>query len=336
MPRRRHEGVRYASSRTTTIAGTCCSRSLGSIVTTMSTRDRAPRGNITVRITDDLVLSAGSWHQTLDDHNRPIAHIEPPAVPMFAQVVEYLEAKSLPRDSYVRLADEARAAVTICIRVGSYFAVLSDASRPFSPNVHDERASHIEDDEMARMNIEISAAIEWWLNLKGTDQQRYRHLVQLALQYLPLGRKSVTRSSHGDILWGYSLKAVATEVKRGWATERLEEYLHLAAKHPVRIIANSVTHVSWRNGPIENIHAGRSVGHAMNERRILPRDEKAIIRQAQDGLYGALRGVETLIFDEAWPPPPDRVLPFLMPHIRPSGWSYSEQSCVVALPLRPM
>lgn len=58
----------------------------------MSTRDRAPRGNLTVRITDDLVVIAGSWQQTLDQRNRPIAHIEPPNVPMFTQVVEYLEA----------------------------------------------------------------------------------------------------------------------------------------------------------------------------------------------------------------------------------------------------
>jgi len=306
----------------------------GSIIATMKTTQGASSGNLTVRVTDDLVVSAGSWHQTLDRHYRPVAHIEPPSVPMFAQVVEYLESQPLPRNEHVRLADEARTAAAVCVRVGSYFALLTDASLPFSPTAGDERTSHIDDAEMARMNVEISAAIAWWLNLKATDQKRYCRLVDRALVYLPLGRKTVGRSSHGDALWGCALKGFATEVKNAWPSERLMKDLGLAAKHPVRIIANSVTHVSWRNGPIENIHAGRGIGHAVNERRVLPRDEKAIIRQVQDGFYGALRGVESLVFDEAWPPPPDRVLPFMTPFMEPSRWSYTEQSRVIELPLR--
>jgi hypothetical protein len=148
---------------------------------------------ITVRVTDDLVLNAGSWLQMLDSGQGPIARITPPAVPMFRQVVDYLEAKPPPPAGYVRLADEARAAVAICLRY---------------------------------------------------------------------------------------------------------------------------------------------VGHALKKRRVLPRHEKAIMRQAQNGLSAAVKAVDYMAFDGAWPPPAGRVLAFMRPFCHPTDWSYTQQSRVVELPLR--
>lgn len=107
-----------------------------------------------------------------------------------------LEAKPRPADRYVRLADEARATVAVCLRWGSYFAVL------------------------------------------------------------------------------------ATRVQRAWSVEMLERGLRLAGTHGVRVIANTMTLLSWRNGPVEKVHAGQRFDHGFNERRVLPRDEKAIIRHA--------------------------------------------------------
>jgi hypothetical protein len=43
--------------------------------------------------------------------------------------------------------------------------------------------SQIDDAEMARMNIEISAALAWWLTLRGADERRYWDLVHRALAY---------------------------------------------------------------------------------------------------------------------------------------------------------
>jgi hypothetical protein len=307
----------------------------GPIVYTMSVAEEASSQDLAVCVTDDFAVSAGSWHRGSDGHDHPIAHIDPAVVPMFLQVVQYLERQPEVGPGGMRLADEARAAAAVCIRFGSYFAVLTGAARPLCPDARDETTSHIDDDEIARMNIEISAAIEWWFSLKGSEPQRYGCLVQRALRYLPPGRKTVGRSPHGDRLWACALGSVAAEVGRAWHQERLERDLQLGATHPVRVIANSTTLQSWRNGPIENVHAGtRSVGHRIDERRVLPRDESAIMRQAQDGLYGALRGVESLMFDGAWPPPPDRVLPFLTPFLYPSGWSCTEQSRAITLPLR--
>jgi hypothetical protein len=284
-------------------------------------------------VENDFVLDAGTRLQTLDENKRSVTRVTPPGVPMFRQVVDHLEAKPRPADGYVRLADEARATVAVCLRWGSYFAALVDASRPFSPNAWDENTSQIADDEMARMNIEISAAIQWWLTLKGSDEQRYTQLVQRALTYLPLGRKTVTRSPEGDVLRECSTAAMAAAVRHAWHVEHLERDLRLAGTHGARAIANTITLLSWRNGPVENVHAGRRFGHRFNERRVLPQDEKAIIRQAQNVLHAALNAVEHMAFDGAWPPPPERVLPFMRPFCHPSDWSYTEQSRIVELPL---
>jgi hypothetical protein len=80
---------------------------------------------------------------------------------MFQQVVAYLEAKPVPLGGTMRRADEARAAVAVCLRWGSYFAVLADPARPDAPSIDDGQVSQIDDEEMARMNIEISAGVAW-------------------------------------------------------------------------------------------------------------------------------------------------------------------------------
>ena len=300
----------------------------------MTSNKAAPSGTLRVSVEDDFVLDAGSWLQTVDEDQRSVTRVTPPGRPMFRQVVDHLEAKPRPADGYVRLGDEARATVAVCLRWGSYFALLVDSSRPFSPDAWDENTSQIADDEMARMNIEISAAIQWWLTLKRSDEQRYRQLVQRALTYLPLGRKTVTLSPEGDVLAECANSAMATAVQRAWPADMLERDLRLAGTHGVRVIANTMTLLSWRNGPVEKVHAGQRFGHRFNERRVLPRDEKAIIRQAQDVLCVALHAVQHMALDGAWPPPPKRVLPFMRPFCHPRDWSYTEQSRVVELPLR--
>ena len=300
----------------------------------MTSTAATPSGRLRVSVEDDFVLDAGSWLQTLDEYQRSVTRVTPPSRPMFRQVVDHLESKPRTADGYVRLADEARVMVAVCLRWGSYFALLVDPSRPFSADARDENTSQIADGEMARMNIEISAAIQWWLTLKCSDEQRYTELVRRALKYLPLGRKTVTRSREGDVLTECAISATATAVQRAWSVALLERHLRLAGAHGVRVIANTMTLLAWRNGPVEKVHAGQRFGHGFNERRVLPRDEKAIIRQAQDVLYAALPAVQHMALDGAWPPPAERVLPFMRPFCHPRDWSYTEQSRVVQLPLR--
>ncbi len=139
----------------------------------MSEQSLPESGVLRVRITEDFELDGGVWKAAGEQEGWLIARITPPTTPMFQQVVEYLETKPVPPGGNTRRADEARAAVAVCLRWGSYFAVLADPSRPDAPNIDDEQVGQIDDEEMARMNIEISAALAWWLTLSGADERRY-------------------------------------------------------------------------------------------------------------------------------------------------------------------
>lgn len=291
------------------------------------------RGDLRVGVTDSLVLDAGTWHLATDQHQRHIAIIEPPATPMFQQVVAYLEAMPVPPGGSIRRVDEARAAVGVCLRWGSYFAVLADPSRPDTPNIQDEQISQIADEEMARMNIEISAAIAWWFSLCGSNDRRYWDLVHRAVAYLPLGPKTVRPHPQIELLLACTMPEMSAEVERGWPTGRLAKDMEVAGSHGVRAIANTIALLSWRNAPVEDVHAGRYVGHGLGKRRVLPRAEKAIIGHAQGGLFAGLKAADYLRYDDAWPPSAARVLPFLHPLIAPSRWSYTEHSRRIELPL---
>jgi len=253
---------------------------------------------------------------------------------MFQQVVVYLEKKPAPRGGNLRRDEESHAAVAVCLRWGSYFAVLADPSRPAASDLDDDRVSHIADDEMARLNIEISAGIAWLLTLRGSDEPRYWDLVHRALAYLPTGPKTIRPLEGADMLVACATAEMAAEVRCRWPAGQLGQALVAAESHGIRVIANAITLRAWRNGPVEDVHAGRGGGYELGTKRILPRAEKAIIRQAQGGVHTGLKAVDILKYGSAWPPSAERVLPFLHPLVRRARWSHTGQSRAVELWLR--
>lgn len=244
---------------------------------------------------------------------------------MFQQVVGCLERKPAPRGGHFRRDEESRAAVAVCLRWGSYFAVLADPARPAASDLDAGRVNHIADYEMARMNIEISAGIAWWLRLRGADEPRYRDLVYRAMTHLPIGPKIVRPLEDGNMLLACATAEMAGEVRRSWSADRLGHALALAESHGIRVIANAITLCAWRNGPVEDVHAGRGGGYELGTRRILPRAEKAIIRRAQSGVNAGLKTVDMLKYGGAFPPSAEQVLPFLHPLVGPARWSYTEE-----------
>lgn len=293
----------------------------------------ATKGVLSVRVTDDFILDGGQWELAETKDRQPVARIAPPVTPMFQQVAAYLERKPAHRGGNFRRDEESRAAVAVCLRWGSYFAVLADPSRPAVSDFDDDRVSHIADDEMARMNIEISAGIAWWLTLRSTDERRYWDLAHRALAFLPTGPKTVRALEGADMLVACATVEMATEVRRRWPADQLDQALAAAESHGIRVIANAITLRAWRNGPVEDVHAGRGEDYELGRRRMRPRAEKAIIRQAQGGVHAGLKAVDMLKCGEAWPPSAERVLPFLHPLAGPARWSHTEQSRAVELPL---
>ena len=99
------------------------------------------------------------------------------------------------------------------------------------------------------------------------------------------------------MLLAATMPEMAAALHRQWPADRLERDMQTAANYGIRVIANTITLHAWRNGPIENVHAGRYVRYGLNERRVLPKTEKSIIRHAQDGLFSGLKAADFLRYD---------------------------------------
>lgn len=122
----------------------------------------------------------------------------------------------------------------------------------------------------------------------------------------------------GDNLLAFTVREMAVELHRQWPSDRFSRDLEAATNHGIRVIANTITHITWHNGPVENVRARRYEGYGLNGRRVLPQMEKWIVRHAQNGLFSRLKAANHLRYDGAWPPPAGRVLPFLHGLISPS------------------
>jgi hypothetical protein len=257
---------------------------------------------------------------------------------MFDQLIDYLEQCPVSGCPGIRIGHEAIAATAVCLRWGSYFAVLADRDKPLTkPCGLDEAvAGRIADTEMARINIEASAALEAWIDMMRVDYQRYLSLMWAAHRYLPMTRKSVTRSlspigafTRADF---EELSAIAG-TDSDWYQSRLAE----AKAYPTRVFANALVNFSWRNGPIEGIHGGySSFEYPLTHCRILKQEERKLVRttasRLADGLTAAFYLVQNDEDDRTWW---ERVLPYNLAalwHITPSGWSLTEQTRQVVLP----
>ena len=92
---------------------------------------------------------------------------------------------------------------------GSYLAVLLDRSKPVCADVQDPAHCRIADSEMARINIEASAALAQWIDLMRSNYWRYRALV-LASRHLPMPQKRIRRDREYVHLFALSRPEVAS------------------------------------------------------------------------------------------------------------------------------
>jgi hypothetical protein len=145
--------------------------------------------HLTVRVNSELSLDIGAYEQTL---NASELLIHPPHKTLFNQLLDYLRAKQRPlaplSGSFIGREGVAAAAMTL--RWGSYLAVLLDSEKPIWTEIHSQRTSRISDQEMARINIEASAALAAWVDLCRSDPSEYRELVDRAVAYLPMPKKT--------------------------------------------------------------------------------------------------------------------------------------------------
>ena len=112
----------------------------------------------------------------------------------------------------LKRARPAIATVALCIRWGSYFAVLTDHDLPQWTAAFDPEVSCIGDGEIARINIEASAALSDWIDLMRADQPRFRKLANGILDAYrkdDIIKKFITNSASPEI--DVDVKKVALE-----------------------------------------------------------------------------------------------------------------------------
>ena len=151
------------------------------------------RGRLQVRVNAGLVLDAGTCQEASGPHG-PEWLIHPPETTLFHQVLAYLRDKPDPpkRSSGAMVGGEGVAAAALVLGWGSYLAVLLDPDKPIWPEARSASTSRISDEEMARINIEASAALAEWIDLYRRDAggRLYTQLVERAIGYLPMPQKT--------------------------------------------------------------------------------------------------------------------------------------------------
>jgi hypothetical protein len=128
-----------------------------------------------------------------------------------------------------------------------------------------------------RVNIEASAALAEWVDLYRADPggRRYERLVNRAVVYLPMPKK--TAKLELTTFGALAQPELAARILESADTTKVERVRGDAERHPSRQFANALLNVAWRNGPVENIHAGKFRGYPLDQRRMTRAEERKLM-----------------------------------------------------------
>lgn len=276
----------------------------------------------------DLALDAGRVFDN-GDNRLLIAH---PDVSMFEQVCKWLNAQ--PSSPYTGLPHYVLGigAAALCLRWGTYLAVLLDNHKPIDPHRKDPAASMISEGEMMRINIEASANLEHVLRLLHEDELTCYHLLERAYTYLPMPQRRVKRNlSVVTQLIGSALMFNAQPSLFKSTPELIERLV----AHPYRVLANYIMLWAYRNGngEVEEVHAGRFVGYSLAHRRVTLAQERGILRGAASRFGAVFTG--PYLWDSDLPgldPWPQNVTGLSAGY--PSGWTLDQSSVEIEITTR--
>ena len=182
---------------------------------------------------------------------------------------------------------EGVAAAALTLRWGSYLAVLLDHDKPVWPEVDSPSTSRISDEEMARINIEASAALAEWIDIyrDRPGWAALRAAREPGRRLPPDAEEDVEAQGHR----GRRPRAARDGGAPGRGvpappTPRLARVRGDVERHPSRVLANALVNTAWRNGPVEDIHAGELRGLPLDQRRVTPAEERELMAFASERL----------------------------------------------------
>ncbi len=292
---------------------------------------------IHVRVNDEFVLDAGTLEAVVGPHGRE-RRIHPPESTMFHQVLAYLREKPTPLERWNGSAAEidGLAATAVALRWGSYFAVLADHDKPIAPVAAQASGeSRINDHEMARINIEASAALAAWIDIfRANDGGReYHELAHRAVAYLPMPCRATTVKPNP------LMHLADSEMSSQWIEvtppEHLAEVRADAERYPTRLFANALVNFAWRNGPIEEeVHGGRAWNLPLDQRRVTLQEEAELMHFTSSRLVLGLMVCRYFQVEQSQRSWSEQVVPFGLAQavgVTPTGWTLTETSREVRL-----
>ena len=300
---------------------------------------------LTINVNDQLTINAGSWQECVEKDQRPYRLISPPQTTMYQQALSYLEEatkdQKAPPKSQLHFGEVAIATVAVCLRWGSYFAMLVNRDLPQWTVAFDQEVSCIGDGEMARINIEASAALARWFELMQADQQHFRKLVKAAVQLLPFPVEQLDGSTYYHRFRAFSAvnsangrRYLMETFERRFGLEWLEREKVRILINPTRALANGILNEHWRNGSgIEDVHAGGiAPPRPLTQRRITKAQETLLMQETAELFVPTLRALYNVVSkpsEESWP---EQTLPYAIAFKPPTDWSLDEQTREIALP----
>jgi hypothetical protein len=202
-----------------------------------------------------------------------------------------------------------------------------DESKPVDLHARDTTYSMISDQEMKRINIEASSNLAFILQLWFEDEFMCLDTLRRAYEWLPMPQRRVKRDRQtlNSIFAALGTASYLTD-------EQIIEPCHDTIAHPFRALANTIIALAYRNGPVEDVHAGRKAAYRLDQRRFAPKQYRDVIRSTAERMSGVM-GIGPLWCEgmSDFPPWPQRVasLPCIFPY--PRGWSMTESTSQIRL-----
>jgi len=304
-----------------------------------------PQHSIAIKVNDHLTIDAGSWQERVEGDLIPYRLVSPPQATMYRQVLSYLEettrGQKAPPKSRLHFGEVAIATVAVCLRWGSYFAVLAKGDLPQWTSAYEPEVSCVGDGEMARINIEASAALAGWIDLMRADQQHFRKLVRAAIQCLPFPIAQLDGATYHNRFRAFSAinsangrRYLMEAFVRDFGSEWLEREKARILVNPTRALANGILNEHWRNGSgIEDVHAGGVARtRPLAQRRLTKAQETLLMQETAELFVPTLRALYNVVSkptEETWP---EQALPYAIAFKPPADWSLEEQTREIALP----
>jgi hypothetical protein len=277
-----------------------------------------------VRVNDELTLDCGVAER--DSRGATGWTLVPPRRSQFEQLIDYLERKpDVPRGRRSVVEVETLAATALCLRWGTWFAVLADPSRLRWPLAGEDGVAHLSAEELDRVRVEATDAFEQWIEIyrAGRACSNAIRLAIRAVAYLPahadIGRLRLDAAARSDGL-------ASTNATQLGPDERAA-----VEQAPSRALAHRLAAETCDAEPIANLAGGCVFPLPLDACRFPPEHAARLFTRVNARMKAAVWTCSWLAHESDLRRPwVERVLPFAEPGLSPAA--LHEQIPIVRLP----